>query len=73
MNGNPFLNYVFVIGLTDLPAAWIYGLLVEKIGRRWSQVASLIAASGVCLASYFVASGYGAESVAIIALGIVAK
>ncbi|CAG7837136.1 unnamed protein product [Allacma fusca] len=36
MSGNQFFNY-FLLGIVELPAGWLGGVLVNKSGRRWTQ------------------------------------
>lgn len=35
--GNQFFNF-FILGVTEVPAAYLGGLMADQIGRRWTQV-----------------------------------
>jgi OCT family organic cation transporter-like MFS transporter 4/5 len=37
MLGNQFLNF-FILSVTEVPATLLGGYLLEKFGRRWTQV-----------------------------------
>lgn len=50
MAGNPFLNF-FILSAIELPAGWICGFMVEKIGRRWTQTIFLF----LCVIGFLVA------------------
>jgi cyanate permease len=58
MAGNEFLNF-FILSIIELPTGFLGGYLVERTGRRWTQVVFFtfcmlgftIAAVGVFLSS----------------------
>ncbi|KAF2361630.1 Major facilitator sugar transporter-like [Trinorchestia longiramus] len=50
MSGNQFLNF-FLFGITELPANFLGGWMVEVLGRRWSQASCFLMASVCAVAS----------------------
>ena len=51
MAGYIFLNF-FVWGIVEVPAGWLGGFLVDRTGRRWTQVGFFLSA----IAAFIVAS-----------------
>jgi OCT family organic cation transporter-like MFS transporter 4/5 len=50
LSGNQFLNF-FILAIIELPAGYLGSVLVDRAGRRWTQVAFFI----LCTATSFVA------------------
>ncbi|XP_035700484.1 carcinine transporter isoform X1 [Folsomia candida] len=70
MDGNKFLNY-FLLSIIELPSGYLAGVLVEKTGRRWTQVGFFLMCVISCAICAVAVVQTGAEYVVIAgALGI---
>ena len=69
--GNQFVNFALV-GLTELPSVVIGEFLINRLGRRWSQVGCMLLTTIIYLV-IVVCEAYEVTGEAITGLAIVAK
>jgi OCT family organic cation transporter-like MFS transporter 4/5 len=71
MAGNIFLNF-FILAIIEVPAGWLGGYLVDRTGRRWTQVAFFLSAVAAFVVAAAVVNEPGLSSLLIVSI-IVAK